>query len=548
MLNKQELRLSLLPIFTKIAAKFGVPWHTLGRKFQREAIIGQIEIMFNKEFPVIEQASKTLDIIFLAYLGCFQGNNIIQITLAKLLKERGHRIRFLLCDIELPICETTDITTHSNRKAICEYQEKHLRSLFGRTDFEIIWLTDILPIAEIEALKEQLNSDRWDTYVESKLLRYFKVGVLDRTHPLFHEFFERARHAALISAKMGEAVAQLKPDRVMFSHGTYTTRGPAKDVLNESGIPILSISRAKMAESQKFNWKTAGDWWSVDKTWEEVSGIPLNKKQEELIDDYLLSRRNHTRDIIIYNKTGEKEREATIKQLNLDPEKSVVTLFTNVLWDAASAQREIAFSNSVEWTLETISWFANNPDKQLIVRIHPAENIIGTNQPMIQLIREHFTDEIPENVILLDSGAPVNSWSLLKITDIGLVHTSTVGMELSLEGIPCVCVSKTHYRDKGFTIDVKSKEEYFDILSSGISSFDKELTQTKAKRYAYLLFLRYQLPMPFYNPVSHISIHSFKETNWEKITNDPVIPFIIKGIEEQTEFVLPDEVVYKIYG
>lgn len=547
MLNKSNLQLKILPSLSKVAANFGVDWLTLGQKFRREAIIGQMSIMFKQNFPEIEKAEKPLDIIFLAYLGCFQGNNAIQATLGKILKEKGHKVRFVLCDIELPICETTEITNHSNRSTICAQQNKHLKLFFEQTDFEIIWLSDLVPNSIIEELGNDLDDCKWDTYVESILLRYFKVGVLDLNNPLMDELFSRARHAALISEKLGEAIAKLNPDRVIFSHGTYTTRGPAKDVLNNKGVPALSISRAKIAESQKFNWKTAGDWWSVNNEWDKVGSLPLNDRQERILEDYLQSRRNHKRDIIVYNKTSEETKELTYNKLGLDSSKRIYTLFTNVLWDAASAQREIAFSNPVDWTIETIEWFRNHPDRQLIVRIHPAENIIGTNQPMINLIKGRMPN-IPDNVILVDPAAPINSWSLLKITDVGIVHTSTVGMELALEGIPCICVSKTHYRSKGFTVDIQSKENYFDLLSKDkFDDFNKIKTIDLARRYSYLLFLRYQLPMPFYYPLSHISIHSFKEMDWGRILKEPSIPIIINGIEQQEEFLLPDEIVYKIY-
>ena len=47
------------------------------------------------------------------------------------------------------------------------------------------------------------------------------------------------------------------------------------------------------------------------------------------------------------------------------------------------------------------------------------------------------------------------------MTDLGIVHTTTSGMEMPLVNVPVVVVSNTHYRGKGFTIDVENKEDYF---------------------------------------------------------------------------------------
>ena len=108
-----------------------------------------------------------------------------------------------------------------------------------------------------------------------------------------------------------------------------------------------------------------------------------------------------------------------------------------MLWDAASAQREIVFRNPIEWVFETIEWFASHPEKQLIVKIHPAEVVIGTNQPFAEMIRKKIP-ELPSNVRLIEPDEKVNSWSIYKVTDLGIVHTTTAGMELPLLGIPCI--------------------------------------------------------------------------------------------------------------
>jgi hypothetical protein len=80
------------------------------------------------------------------------------------------------------------------------------------------------------------------------------------------------------------------------------------------------------------------------------------------------------------------------------------------------------------------------------------------------------------------------------------VHTTTAGMELPLLGIPSIVVSKTHFRGRGFTIDLNSKDAYFDYLSQ----FKKENVETErskilAERYAFLLFERYQVPFEVFN-------------------------------------------------
>ncbi|NNE36397.1 MAG: hypothetical protein HKN13_14265 [Rhodothermales bacterium] len=190
--------------------------------------------------------------------------------------------------------------------------------------------------------------------------------------------------------------------------------------------------------------------------------------------------------------------------------------------------------------METIRWFGQQPEKQLIVKIHPAEVVIGTKQPFISEIRKHFP-EIPDNVRVIEPDEKVNSWSIIRITDVGLVHTSTVGLEMPLEGVPCVVVSRTHYRGKGFTLDVENRDDYFKLLSE----FDPKSVDTAsmvglARRYAYLLFERYQIPFPFTHERQTYDVRALKEVSSADLLKDESIQAIIDGLENHSELLLPE--------
>ena len=109
-------------------------------------------------------------------------------------------------------------------------------------------------------------------------------------------------------------------------------------------------------------------------------------------------------------------------------------------------------------------------------------------------------------------------------------------------GIPCAVVSRTHFRGKGFTIDVDSRKDYFDLLDS-IPSADASRSQVieLAKRYAYLLFERYQLPFPFLKEVAPHDVRAFAEFSIEEIVAHPTMQLIVGAIENRSEFLIPNE-------
>jgi len=79
----------------------------------------------------------------------------------------------------------------------------------------------------------------------------------------------------------------------------------------------------------------------------------------------------------------------------------------------------------------------------------------------------------------------------MREADFGLVYSSTTGMEMVLTGKPVVVSAKTHYRNKGFTIDVNTAEEFkraIDSLTSDKSDLLPNLDL--ARKYAYLFFFR----------------------------------------------------------
>jgi hypothetical protein len=313
------------------------------------------------------------------------------------------------------------------------------------------------------------------------------------------------------------------------------------ELLTQASIPVVTYGKGKKRHTQKFNWDTSSDWWGVESEWERVKDAELTPAELTKIEAYLYSRKDHSQDTLVYNTGSEQEATMTRHRFNLDPDKPTFTLFTNVLWDAASAQREIAFRNPIEWAVETIRWFALHPDKQLIIKVHPAEAVIGTRQPFAAIIQKEFP-VLPLNIRLIGPDEKVNSWSILKVTDLGLVHTSTVGMELALARVPVACVSRTHYRGKGFTIDIESREEYFALLERwhrGCCDMNQE--RTMALRYAHLLFERYQLPWNcFYEP-EHTDVRALRFASPSQLCADPTISLIVDAIERKLDFLIPRE-------
>jgi hypothetical protein len=184
------------------------------------------------------------------------------------------------------------------------------------------------------------------------------------------------------------------------------------------------------------------------------------------------------------------------EQLALSPDKPTALLCPNIAHDTAVLGQTRAFGSMAEWIQETVAWFAQRPDWQLVVRCHPVEASMPSGEPVPELIAERFP-RLPENVRVVEPAAPINTYGLMRLCDLGLVYTTTTGLEMAARGIPVVVAGKVHYSAKGFTTDPVSTREYFAALQEKTAAL-RPMTHREielALCYADVYFN--ELPKPF---------------------------------------------------
>ena len=520
---KDILKIDTFPKIITVLHKIGISYKKLGSIsfFTKSNLLAQAKGL--SKF-VVEKNTNPQAIYVLLMLSGSTFHLYIETLLALGLKKKGHHVIFLIDDNTLPIHELKRRGNETN----WDYEAQR-DYIFASKFLENIGL-EFISISEFIKDTDNLKyNKKYDSILEATLLKQYKVGVISDDLPLLNEKIALIKQAIAISEAIGKKLVKIRPNSVIMSHGIYSTWGPVFQVLDEYAIPILVHGRGKKRHSQVFNWNKTGDSWDVSEEWKKVKDKDLTEIQLKEINDYLASRISHKDDVFVYNFGKETSQNETIAYLGLDVDKPIYTLFTNVLWDAASAQREIAFKNPVEWVIETIAWFNKHPEKQLIVKIHPAEIVIGTNMPFYDIIVSRITPN--ENIRIIKPNEKVNSWSIYDITTLGIVHTTTAGMEMPLVNKPCLVVSKTHYRAKGFTIDIDSKEAYFKLLENFDSnSINYEENKMIALKYAYLLFIRYQVPFNMFFEEISTNITGFRYNSIDKYMQNDVFKRIIEHI------------------
>ncbi|HYE88384.1 MAG TPA: hypothetical protein VEA16_18610 [Vicinamibacterales bacterium] len=177
--------------------------------------------------------------------------------------------------------------------------------------------------------------------------------------------------------------------------------------------------------------------------------------------------------------------------------KRTAVAFTNVTWDLATAGRDVAFAGVADWLGETIRIFSGMPDVHLLVRAHPAEVGVDSEERVLDRLATERPDSIP-NVTLVPPESRVSARSLFDRADLVVAYNSTAGLEAAAAGRPVLVCGDPHYRGKGFTRDVSSRSEYADLLAAWANGAPPAVahdTAELARRYVHLFFLRYHIKM-----------------------------------------------------
>ncbi len=324
---------------------------------------------------------------------------------------------------------------------------------------------------------------------------------VDLKSELYNLRLQRDTQAARLSY---EWMSRERPDLVIVPNGTVLEFGAVYQTARELEIPIVTYefgeqrSKIWLAQDAEVMRQETGS------IWEARQSQPLNKEQLEQIRQFYTNRQKaKVWSNLIYSLQGaESEGGERVRQaLNLD-NRPIALLATNVVGDSLTLSRQVFSASMSDWVVRTIRHFIQRTNTQLVIRVHPGELLVS-GPSVADYVKEAMNGEdLPEHIHLVPAEAQVNTYDIVEIADLGLVYTTTAGLEMAMSGLPVIPVGNTHYRGKGFTLDVDTWKQYFEMLDRVI--FDPKsyrLTQSQvdlAWNYAYRFFFEYAQPYPWH--------------------------------------------------
>jgi hypothetical protein len=293
-----------------------------------------------------------------------------------------------------------------------------------------------------------------------------------------------------------------RPDVVLTPNGSILEMGAVYQVARWLNIPVVTY---EFGEQRGRIWLAQNSEvmrQETDALWQARRGSRLTAQQKARIRNLFAARQradlweNFARR---WQGLPSQGGEATRTVLGLDA-RPVVLLAANVIGDSLTLGRQVFTRSMTEWLRGTLEYFSERAAVQLVVRIHPGERY--TKGPSVADVFRQTLPRPPDHLHLVAADDPINTYDLIEIAELGLVYTTTVGMEMAMSGVPVVLAGQTHYRGKGFTLDPASWPAYFELLDQALENpAGLRLSQEQVElawNYAYRFFFEYPLPFPWH--------------------------------------------------
>lgn len=417
-------------------------------------------------------------------------------VLGQALRLRGAEVHYVTCGGGLEICDRAN--TWEAPPMPCRTCSSYVRSAlhahgFVQHELAAEWADgdpewpdlDLLGLEELQSISEDGLPLGELTAVP---IRWFLMSADIDDDPLAaittRRFLRSARRIVAATARVLDAV---EPDVVVCTNGLFLFEAITIALCRQRGIDYVTYERGMIKETLVFQRNGIACLFGLDGAWPAREAKSLEGAEEARLDEYLAARRLGSRTIDRYWKDAEFRTPARQGSGRL------VSLFSNLTWDSAVIGQAGAFDSIRSWIRDVVRHMANRPQDELLIRAHPAESKLPgkqTREPVAAILDE--LGPLPANVRLIEPEDPISSYPIMEASDVGLVFSSTVGLEMALLGRPVIVAGRTHYRGKGFTLDPADAMEHAQMLDRALDDPESVVPDVDlARRYAHLFFFEH---------------------------------------------------------
>jgi len=540
-------------------------------------------VMLNAFLKENSKCQKDSPLILIWEMGGFPAILRKNAILSLALNVRGYNTHFIVCDGVSEVCINCGIGKGDrsvNEPKDCEECLQNMRSMakkYGVTyslgsdyinyesEIKLKEISERVCVGEIKSY--QYLGVKVGEYALASYLRWNKNCPVDYScipkdkERIYRKYF----YGSLVNACIAnQVIIQHGPVSVFSSHGVFIDYAPPIFLAFAKGINAMSwISGYKIYSHYYSKLNDVDGLWFKGMSrqeWEKRRRRPLSEKENRRLDKYFSERcsgralsyliedrprRAGSFDDSLHQKPAVVN--ALKSKLGINNDNPIVCLFSHVNWDAIVDFSSMIFEDADKWLIESISKMIELKDVNWIIKIHPDEKV-GCFYSAGNIIKDKFK-HLPSHIKILENDTEINAYELFKLINAGITIMGTVGVELPMMGKPVIVAGQAYYSGKGFSVDARSKEEYFSTLEK-IGDI-KPLTEDQvkvARQFAYSIFIQRQIPL---NVIIKTEGH-WGDLDLDRLDEllpgrDPVLDIICDGIVNGKDVILDEKTIDKIY-
>lgn len=497
-------------------------WYRLGR-LDRLDWITRNQLIMEKNSDLIEKeylrnSTKENRQHILFWSGVPWERGGVEHMLAISMRARGHRITGLRCSSHLPTCSMESklfprpecmgcIDRHSRLLKSLGLEDHYLHTSEYLSRDEIISIEkEIDQLSDVELQSYQYQGLGVGELAIKDLPQYFfKLVSLNDADVV--EYLRKSIKAissyALIASR---CLSQLEPDKVVMTSGRTATYTAMYQLCIRMKIHVVTWDEAIGGDGAFiFCPNNYAVNYQKPNAWKEISEKKLTEKEDAFVDHFFsLTQKGIFGRHKYYNNTI-SDQEEILSALDFNSDMPIHVFLTNLTWDTSALDKDVAFKSMIDWLEKVIDFFIINNDHQIVVRTHPGEGHLPEYARGCESVSEVLFKKyphLPANIKIISGEDELSSHALCNMAQSISVYTTTVGLEMAMKGREVFVVGDSHYRGKGFTIDVKDRDEYLQNLLKVSTETRRSISQEKielARRYAYFFIVRTQSYLEEFN-------------------------------------------------
>ena len=451
----------------------------------------------------------------------------IERDFARLVNQSGFGIEILRCDgffkDNCSVMSAHGIhfqSPTSSKESICSSCRKSDSKSRNFQQGDFLHLEDLLSQAisdEVYAVMNQINQDNWSIFqLDGEFIGRFasyefilrhKIVGTSIPDVLWEELKSDILHYLFTYFLALEWLRKSDYRYVgvyNFLYGVNRAFVVAATKLNISTFSIQGNGYLYNLHNSYMVYPTNSDYWYLNKSkkWSSHRNFPIKTLSAFRVFrhlKYLISARSvFTYSSPARSKSAEKTREDLRipygKQVHLLTTSSADELFAfgfvGLLNENFYSESSV-FKSTKDWILHTIKIFSSQPEKFLVVRLHPREFAnkrdsvnSSSGADLVDFLK---SQKLPDNVIINLPEDKISLYDLAPITELLINSTSTVGLEFAALGVPSICVSPNTISayPPDISTAIHSKEEYLEALSESRS---REKMTARMFAYRWIVF------------------------------------------------------------